>query len=255
MLSIFFTGNCFAKDLTPFEAAVIGGDDMAAIDALAKAEISRNGRLSDNILFMAIEAEDTSKSRKEAIKKLIELGADVNVRAKSGLTPLMLASAGVYPETVDILINAGADINAVIKKSADYDYSDDDYGQKSIIEFMQELNIEQLSPLSIAIEKNLYNESSAIAWMLHRRGAKVNYIEYTDICIKRLEDVGNPKNNKVTSDDYINKILRDNARRHNEYLQKCLILVDEGLIIKDKDGHYTTDNEILKKQWGWSEEN
>lgn len=48
------------------------------------------------------------------IKKLIELGADVNLRNKSDMTPMdVMRFSGDYPKEIwDVLLSAGADINA-----------------------------------------------------------------------------------------------------------------------------------------------
>ena len=51
----------------------------------------------------------------ETVKALIDAGADVNARLKSGTTALMIASGSGHTETVRALIDAGADVNARLK--------------------------------------------------------------------------------------------------------------------------------------------
>lgn len=48
-----------------------------------------------------------------SVKKLIELGADVNVKTRQGYTPLMLASIIDNKEIVELLLSHGADVDIV----------------------------------------------------------------------------------------------------------------------------------------------
>ncbi len=47
----------------------------------------------------------------ESVVRLIEAGADVNQGDSSGTTALMLASANIEPEFLNVLLAAGADVN------------------------------------------------------------------------------------------------------------------------------------------------
>jgi ankyrin repeat protein len=48
----------------------------------------------------------------ETVKILIEHGATIDCRDTEGKTPLLHACTGAFAETVEILLNAGADVNA-----------------------------------------------------------------------------------------------------------------------------------------------
>ena len=48
----------------------------------------------------------------EVIKKLYNIGSDVNAKTNDGWTALMLAARGGHAEHIKVLLNAGADVNA-----------------------------------------------------------------------------------------------------------------------------------------------
>ena len=48
----------------------------------------------------------------QAVRQLLDNGADVNARDAEGNTPLILASFYAGPECVELLIDKGADVNA-----------------------------------------------------------------------------------------------------------------------------------------------
>ncbi|MFH1285562.1 MAG: ankyrin repeat domain-containing protein [Candidatus Micrarchaeota archaeon] len=62
----------------------------------------------DNQLFEAVKKEGND----EAVKELIEKGADVNAKEKYGWTVLMLAALNGSLQTAELLIKKGADVNA-----------------------------------------------------------------------------------------------------------------------------------------------
>lgn len=47
------------------------------------------------------------------VKILIDAGADVNARDRTGSTTLMFAASGPFPDTVALLLDRGAQINAI----------------------------------------------------------------------------------------------------------------------------------------------
>ena len=54
----------------------------------------------------------------EAVKQHIADGADVNAENQHGWTPLLFASANGHKEIVELLIGAGADVNAKVVSGA-----------------------------------------------------------------------------------------------------------------------------------------
>jgi ankyrin repeat protein len=64
-------------------------------------------------LFTAIRNADA-----QAVRKLLDSGADVNARDPEGNTPLILASLYASPECLELLIEKGADVNAANKAGA-----------------------------------------------------------------------------------------------------------------------------------------
>ena len=59
------------------------------------------------------------KGNIEAVKQHLTAGADVNVKHKSGTTPLDEATVRGYKEVVELLIAEGADVNAKNKYEID----------------------------------------------------------------------------------------------------------------------------------------
>jgi len=47
----------------------------------------------------------------EAVRHMIDLGAEINLKTSKGKTALMLAAAGGFTDTVKVLVNRGADVN------------------------------------------------------------------------------------------------------------------------------------------------
>src|SRR5262249_977138 len=54
----------------------------------------------------------------QAVRKLLDNGADVNARDPEGNTPLILASFYASPECLELLIEKGADVNSANKAGA-----------------------------------------------------------------------------------------------------------------------------------------
>ena len=76
--------------------------------------------MKPNPLFWAIHALNTAGEQSEVPKivaMLVDGGADVDARDESGLTPLITAACMGYGEFIDILLRAGAEINATVERS------------------------------------------------------------------------------------------------------------------------------------------
>jgi len=58
-------------------------------------------------LIPAVASRDLDR-----INTLLAVGADINVRNESGMTPLIIATYFNYPEVVNLLIKKGANLNA-----------------------------------------------------------------------------------------------------------------------------------------------
>jgi len=59
------------------------------------------------VLSESLKATDLSE-----IRELIQAGADVNVKNKTGITPLYMAARNGHDEIVTALLEAGANVNA-----------------------------------------------------------------------------------------------------------------------------------------------
>ncbi|MCH9022031.1 MAG: ankyrin repeat domain-containing protein [Planctomycetes bacterium] len=58
-------------------------------------------------LCYSLKAEDIAE-----IRELIQAGADINVKNKFGMTPLLLAAEDYEKEIITVLLAAGANVNA-----------------------------------------------------------------------------------------------------------------------------------------------
>jgi ankyrin repeat protein len=99
-----------SQNRTPLHAAAINGD-VATIDALIAAGAEVDARSDGGYTPFYIAAQNGHVA---AMKRLLEKGADVN--AKNSLTdqtPLMAAVYNTGPESVQTLVDAKADLNAV----------------------------------------------------------------------------------------------------------------------------------------------
>ena len=91
---LFNAGTAFASLLPQFPASTtveVVSSETPLIDAINKGEV-------------------------EAIKKLIESGADVNEVSTNGMTPLLTAVKNNQLEVIEILLAKGANINATNKR-------------------------------------------------------------------------------------------------------------------------------------------
>lgn len=83
----------------------------------------------------------------EMVELLINAGADVNIRAKHSKdeTALMVASEAGHPEIVELLIDAGADVNAVGDKHTALVYAVE-YGKLDVIKVLIEKGGADVNP-------------------------------------------------------------------------------------------------------------
>ncbi|RSL74607.1 hypothetical protein CEP53_000177 [Fusarium sp. AF-6] len=87
-----------------------GGTVRLLIDA--GAEVDVKGQFDQTPLHLAAE-----RGYGDAVRLLIDEKVDVNARDWGGKTPLLLATEGnANKETVELLVNAGADVNAVCEE-------------------------------------------------------------------------------------------------------------------------------------------
>lgn len=82
------------------------------------AEVNETDDLGRTALFLAVENWDSGK----IIRHLVKRGANVNARGDSGSTPLMSAACAENPESINTLIECGADVTAK-----------DNYGMNALI--------------------------------------------------------------------------------------------------------------------------
>ncbi|MCK5644078.1 MAG: ankyrin repeat domain-containing protein, partial [Gammaproteobacteria bacterium] len=78
--------------------------------SFAEKPINKAATIELKILSESMTREDIGK-----IQEAIQAGADVNVRNKYGVTPLMMASQNGHVEVVKLLLAAKANVNAVDK--------------------------------------------------------------------------------------------------------------------------------------------
>ena len=73
--------------------------------------------------------EKMKENNVEIVERLIEAGADVNVKDRYGDTVLMTASGNGHLEVVEKLIEAGADVNRVASKGKTETIEDVEQGE------------------------------------------------------------------------------------------------------------------------------
>lgn len=182
------------EGFTPLMIAVRTRNDLEVIEVLAKAEIAQNGKLSEKILFAALENDSAENPRSEVVKKLVEWGADINQRSEYGFTPLMIAVYEGSPSTVNVLLETGAEVNAkyfinnfepVKVQSASALY----YRQMKIYEFLEAEGLNQISALEVAVKLNESDSAAKIIEILTRAGANTNGLE-ASLEMKKLGGLG-----------------------------------------------------------------
>jgi len=113
----------------------------------------------------------------EAVKEFLAAGADV--KDKRGFTPLHWASIAGYKETVELLIDNGADVNAMRGGGgAPLSYAAS-WGHKEIVELLiangAEVNVKDAfseTPLDVATHPDNPNASAETADLIRKHGGK-----------------------------------------------------------------------------------
>ena len=104
-----------AQDNIGFTALTIalGNNDLELMDLLLKNKADPNIEISE-LKLNALAFEISGACRPEIIRILLENGANANLASSEGLTPLHHAAQqeSLTPEALDMLLKAGADINA-----------------------------------------------------------------------------------------------------------------------------------------------
>ncbi len=82
-----------------------------ALDSKHRVDMKIETSLGDNILtYETLLYIASHHGKVNVIKKLLELGADPNLQARNGWSPLFIASRQGHLEVVEVLIKAGADV-------------------------------------------------------------------------------------------------------------------------------------------------
>ena len=86
------------------------GDD-APVLALLEHGAAPNAPARNGATALTASVHSSTRSNREAVELLLKYGARVNVRSRSGWTPLMLACLWGEAEVVELLLQHGADAN------------------------------------------------------------------------------------------------------------------------------------------------
>ncbi len=158
-----------SEGMTPLMIAAQYNGNAKAIAVLADAEKQRTGKISPEVLPLAVLYNNL-----EAVRTLVETGADINARTAYGLTPLMAAALGSENIAVRWLIEHGADVNA--KYIPGHYPADKVYGNTVASVFLR--TARPASALSLAVLDNQYKHRADIAETLTAAGARVSAEEY-----------------------------------------------------------------------------
>jgi len=115
ILSVFFLLSCDVRDSaksrpppTLMEAAEQG--DLQQMDSFLVGKQLLNMR---NACLWTPLMKAALNGHVEAVKKLVDKGAEIDLMDKGGYTAMMLAASNNFSEVVDLLIQNGADINHI----------------------------------------------------------------------------------------------------------------------------------------------
>ena len=93
----------------PEEQALVQQEAASRAEAAARQRKKREQMKLDAALLKA-----AAPGHAEAVKLLLEFGADANLASNSGFTPLIVAAAFGHAEVVTLILAAGADREAVL---------------------------------------------------------------------------------------------------------------------------------------------
>ena len=98
--------------------------NYALYDAIQSNDVTTVHRILDSGADVNISSNNFTPlhasvywGRRDIAELLLNKGADVNAKTKTGMTPLMLATFGGNPFMVELLLNKGADISASDSKT------------------------------------------------------------------------------------------------------------------------------------------
>ncbi|MBS0188376.1 MAG: ankyrin repeat domain-containing protein [Planctomycetes bacterium] len=101
-------GPLWQRGMTPMMTAIVSGHEKAALTFLsAKPPLDTRSRDGRTALIWA-----AGWGTPDTVQKLLEAGAEKNVRDEANWTALMMAAGRGDPESVNRLVKSGADINA-----------------------------------------------------------------------------------------------------------------------------------------------
>lgn len=115
-----------------------------------------------------------AEGKLESVMELIRLGADVNIANFHGLTPLLTAALADWPEVIQFLVDAGADL--------EYSYRGDtalvlasQRGHSEVVKILLELGADINIRKRNLLRVHRLHSTSASAWRLFGR-------EFIDCC-------------------------------------------------------------------------
>lgn len=110
LLGILAAVGCGRMAVTPLIGAARAGDVARLRTLLAEgADPNERGGVNDwTPLLHAIH-----KNQPESVKMLLEGGADINAKGREGMTPLIMAAGYGYADIVGLLLDRGADPQAL----------------------------------------------------------------------------------------------------------------------------------------------
>ncbi|KPM02538.1 Ankyrin repeat and KH domain-containing protein [Sarcoptes scabiei] len=163
-----YAKNSVNSKLKSFESSITAKTKLPTVDLNSSTESNH-----DTALLLAC-----SNGHDDAVKCLINKGADIEHKNKKGLTPLIVAAANGHVSIIEILLNHGAELESLTDVSKDTALSVAcSLGQIKAVELLlcrgankEHRNISDYTPLSLASAAG----HTEIADILCRHGAEIN---------------------------------------------------------------------------------